>query len=201
MGRNRAFQAILPLRGKILNVEKTRLDKILANTEIRAMITAFGAGLDADFDETKLRYHKIICMTDADVDGSHIRILMLTFFYRHMRPLIDNGYVYIAQPPLYQIKRGNYLKYVYSDEELEATLNEIGREPKPTIQRYKGLGEMNPEQLWDTTMDPDQRIMLKVTVEDAIEADELFTLLMGDKVEPRREFIEQNSKLVVDLDV
>ena len=201
MGRNRAFQAILPLRGKILNVEKTRLDKILANTEIRAMITAFGAGLDADFDETKLRYHKIICMTDADVDGSHIRILMLTFFYRHMRPLIDNGYVYIAQPPLYQIKRGNYLKYVYSDEELEATLNEIGREPKPTIQRYKGLGEMNPEQLWDTTMDPDQRIMLRVTVEDAIEADELFTLLMGDKVEPRREFIEQNSKLVVDLDV
>ncbi len=201
MGRNRVFQAILPLRGKILNVEKTRLDKILANTEIRAMITAFGAGLDADFDETKLRYHKIICMTDADVDGSHIRILMLTFFYRHMRPLIDNGYVYIAQPPLYQIKRGNYLKYVYSDEELDATLNEIGREPKPTIQRYKGLGEMNPEQLWETTMDPDQRIMLKVTVEDAIEADELFTLLMGDKVEPRREFIEQNSKLVVDLDV
>ena len=201
MGRNRAFQAILPLRGKILNVEKTRLDKVLANAEIRAMITAFGAGMDADFDETKLRYHKIICMTDADVDGSHIRILMLTFFYRHMRPLIDNGYVYIAQPPLYQIKRGNYLKYVYSDEELEATLNEIGREPKPTIQRYKGLGEMNPEQLWETTMDPDQRIMLKVTVEDAIEADELFTLLMGDKVEPRREFIEQNSKLVVDLDV
>jgi DNA gyrase subunit B len=201
MGRNRAFQAILPLRGKILNVEKTRLDKILANAEIKAMITAFGAGMDADFDETKLRYHKIICMTDADVDGSHIRILMLTFFYRHMRPLIDNGYVYIAQPPLYQIKRGNYLKYVYSDEELESTLNEIGREPKPTIQRYKGLGEMNPEQLWDTTMDPDQRIMLKVTVEDAIEADELFTLLMGDKVEPRREFIEQNSKLVVDLDV
>ena len=201
MGRNRAFQAILPLRGKILNVEKTRLDKILANAEIKAMITAFGAGMDADFDETKLRYHKIICMTDADVDGSHIRILMLTFFYRHMRPLIDNGYVYIAQPPLYQIKRGNYLKYVYSDEELDATLNEIGREPKPTIQRYKGLGEMNPEQLWDTTMDPDQRIMLKVTVEDAIEADELFTLLMGDKVEPRREFIEQNSKLVVDLDV
>jgi len=199
MGRNRVNQAILPLRGKILNVEKTRLDKILANTEIRAMITAFGAGMDADFDETKLRYHKIICMTDADVDGSHIRILMLTFFYRHMRPLIDNGYVYIAQPPLYQIKRGNFLKYVYSDEELETTLNEIGREPKPTIQRYKGLGEMNPEQLWETTMDPETRIMLKV--EDAIEADELFTLLMGDKVEPRREFIEQNSKLVVDLDV
>ncbi len=201
LGRNRMFQAILPLRGKILNVEKTRLDRILANTEIKAMITAFGAGMDADFDETKLRYHKIICMTDADVDGSHIRILMLTFFYRHMRPLIENGYVYIAQPPLYQIKRGNFLRYVYSDEELEQTLTEIGREPKPTIQRYKGLGEMNPEQLWETTMDPESRIMLQVKVEDAIEADELFTLLMGDKVEPRREFIEQNSKLVVDLDV
>ncbi len=201
MGRNRMFQAILPLRGKILNVEKTRLDRMLANAEIKAMITAFGGGMDADFDEAKLRYHKIICMTDADVDGSHIRILLLTFFYRHMRPLVDNGYVYIAQPPLFQIKRGNFLKYVYSDEELESTLNEIGREPKPTIQRYKGLGEMNPEQLWDTTMDPEQRIMLKVTVEDAMEADALFTLLMGDKVEPRREFIEQNSKLVVDLDV
>ena len=140
-------------------------------------------------------------MTDADVDGSHIRILLLTFFFRHMRPLIDNGYVYIAQPPLYQIKRGKYEKYVYSDEELDATLNEIGREPKPVIQRYKGLGEMNAEQLWDTTMNPETRTMLQVKVEDAIEADELFTLLMGDKVEPRREFIEQNSKLVVDLDV
>lgn len=201
MGRDRRTQAILPLRGKILNVEKTRLDKMLANAEIKAMITAFGAGIDADFDETKLRYHKIICMTDADVDGSHIRILMLTFFYRHMRPLVEKGYVYIAQPPLYQIKRGKYEKYVYSDEELNETLNEIGREPKPTIQRYKGLGEMNPEQLWETTMDPEQRIMLQVKVDDAIEADELFTLLMGDKVEPRREFIEQNSKLVVDLDV
>jgi len=201
MGRNRSFQAILPLRGKILNVEKTRLDKVLANAEIKAMITAFGGGMDEDFDETKLRYHKIICMTDADVDGSHIRILLLTFFYRHMRPLIEHGYVYIAQPPLYQIKRGSFLKYVYSDEELEATLGEIGREPKPTIQRYKGLGEMNPDQLWETTMDPDTRIMLKINVEDAIEADELFTLLMGDKVEPRRDFIAENSKLVVDLDV
>ena len=201
MGRNRSFQAILPLRGKILNVEKTRLDKMLANAEIKAMITAFGGGMDEDFDETKLRYHKIICMTDADVDGSHIRILLLTFFYRHMRPLVENGYVYIAQPPLYQIKRGKYEKYVYSDEELNATLDEIGRDPKPVIQRYKGLGEMNPEQLWDTTMNPDTRIMLKVKVDDAIEADELFTLLMGDKVEPRKEFIEQNSKLVVDLDV
>lgn len=201
MGRNRMYQAILPLRGKILNVEKTRLDKMLANAEIKAMITAFGAGMGNDFDTSKLRYHKIICMTDADVDGSHIRILLLTFFYRHMRPLIEQGYVYIAQPPLYQIKRGKYLKYVYSDEELEATLNEIGREPKPDIQRYKGLGEMNPEQLWETTMDPETRIMLRVTVEDAVAADELFTLLMGDKVEPRREFIEQNSKLVKDLDI
>ncbi|MDO4572332.1 MAG: DNA gyrase subunit B, partial [Clostridia bacterium] len=201
MGRNRMTQAILPLRGKILNVEKTRLDRMLANAEIKAMITAFGAGMDDDFDVTKLRYHKIICMTDADVDGSHIRILLLTFFYRHMRPLIEQGYVYIAQPPLYQIKRGKYEKYVYSDEELDAVLNEIGREPKPTIQRYKGLGEMNPEQLWDTTMNPETRIMLRVEVDDAVEADQLFTLLMGDKVEPRREFIEQNSKLVVDLDV
>ena len=141
------FQAILPLRGKILNVEKARLDRILQNAEIRAMITAFGAGMDTDFDVSKLRYHKIICMTDADVDGSHIRILLLTFFFRHMRPLIEEGYVYIAQPPLYLIKRNKFEKYVYSDEELEATLNEIGRDPKPTIQRYKGLGEMNPEQL------------------------------------------------------
>lgn len=201
MGRDSRTQAILPLRGKILNVEKTRLDKMLANAEIRTMITAFGAGIDEDFDVEKLRYHKIVCMTDADVDGSHIRILLLTFFYRHMRPLIEQGYVYIAQPPLYQIKRGKYEKYVYSDEELDATLTEIGREPKPTIQRYKGLGEMNPEQLWDTTMDPATRIMLQVQVDDAVEADQLFTVLMGDKVEPRREFIEQNSKLVIDLDV
>ncbi|MDO4544197.1 MAG: DNA topoisomerase (ATP-hydrolyzing) subunit B [Clostridia bacterium] len=201
MGRNRVNQAILPLRGKILNVEKTRLDKMLANNEIRMMITAFGAGMDADFDDTKLRYHKIICMTDADVDGSHIRILLLTFFYRHMRPLIDKGYVYIAQPPLYQIKRGKTERYVYSDEELERALDEMGREPKPVIQRYKGLGEMNPEQLWETTMNPDSRILLQVKVEDAVLADELFTVLMGDKVEPRREFIEQNSKLVTDLDV
>ena len=201
MGRDRRHQAILPLRGKILNVEKTRLDRMLANAEIKAMITAFGAGMDDDFDETKLRYHKIICMTDADVDGSHIRILLLTFFYRHMRPLVEKGYVYIAQPPLYQIKRNKFMRYVYSDEELNATLDEIGREPKPIIQRYKGLGEMNPEQLWETTMDPETRIMLRVQVDDAIEADELFTLLMGDKVEPRKEFIEQNSKLVVDLDV
>ena len=164
------------------------------------MITAFGAGMDADFDETKLRYHKIICMTDADVDGSHIRTLLLTFFYRHMRPMIERGYVYIAQPPLYLIKKGNAERYVYSDEELNKTLDEIGRD-KIYIQRYKGLGEMNPEQLWDTTMDPANRIMLRVTMDDAMLADETFTLLMGDRVEPRREFIEQNSKLVADLDV
>ena len=201
MGRNPKYQAILPLRGKILNVEKARLDRMLASDTIKSMITAFGAGIDSEFDESKLRYHKIVCMTDADVDGSHIRILLLTFFYRHMRPLVENGYVYIALPPLYKVKRNKFLRYVYSDEELEATLNEIGQDPKPDIQRYKGLGEMNPEQLWETTMDPENRIMLKVTVDDAVEADRLFTLLMGDKVEPRREFIEQNAKLVTDLDV
>ena len=199
-GRDRHFQAILPLRGKILNVEKTRLDKMLGNAEIRCMITAFGAGMDSDFDETKLRYHKIICMTDADVDGSHIRTLLLTFFFRHMRPMIEKGYVYIAQPPLYLIKKPNFEKYVYSDEELERTLDEIGRD-RITVQRYKGLGEMNPEQLWDTTMDPEKRIMLQVTMDDAMAADEIFTVLMGDQVEPRREFIELNSKLVADLDI
>ena len=201
MGRNPKYQAILPLRGKILNVEKARLDRMLSSDAIKYMITAFGAGIDTEFDVSKLRYHKIICMTDADVDGSHIRILLLTFFYRHMRPLVDEGYVYIAQPPLYRIKRGKMQCYVYSDEELEEKLKEIGSDPKPEIQRYKGLGEMNPEQLWETTMDPEQRLMLKVTVEDAVEADRLFTLLMGDKVEPRREFIEQNAKLVTDLDI
>lgn len=200
-GRNPAFQAILPLRGKILNVEKARMDKILANNEIKSMITAFGAGIDEEFDVDKLRYHKIVCMTDADVDGSHIRILMLTFFFRHMRPLIEKGYVYIAQPPLYRITRGGNIWYAYSDEELAATLDQIGREPKPLINRYKGLGEMNPEQLWDTTMDPEKRIMLRVNMEDAMRADEIFTVLMGDKVDPRREFIEQNAKLVTDLDV
>ena len=201
LGRDRRFQAILPLRGKILNVEKTRLDKMLGNAEIKAMITAFGAGMGEEFDETKLRYHKIICMTDADVDGSHIRTLLLTFFYRHMRPMVEHGYVYIAQPPLYKVTKGKLQRYVYSDEELEALLNEIGREPKPVIQRYKGLGEMNAEQLWDTTMDPETRIMMRVELEDAMMADAIFTVLMGDKVEPRREFIEMNSKLVADLDV
>ena len=197
-GRDRHFQAILPLRGKILNVEKTRLDKMLGNAEIRCMITAFGAGIDSEFDESKLRYHKIICMTDADVDGSHIRTLLLTFFFRHMRPMIEKGYVYIAQPPLYLIKKGTVEKYVYSDEELNAYLDEIGRD-RITVQRYKGLGEMNPEQLWDTTMDPEKRIMLQVTMDDAMAADQVFTVLMGDQVEPRREFIEINSKLVADL--
>ncbi len=201
MGRNPEFQAILPLRGKILNVEKTRLDKMLANNEIRSMITAFGTGIDTEFDESKLRYHKIVCMTDADVDGAHIRILLLTFFYRHMRPLIEHGHIYAAQPPLYRITRGKNIWYAYDDEQLGRILNEIGRDPKPLINRYKGLGEMNPDQLWETTMDPDNRMMYRVHLEDAIRADEIFSTLMGDKVEPRNEFIEQNSKLVVDLDV
>lgn len=200
-GRNPAFQAILPLRGKILNVEKARLDRILSSDAIKSMITAFGAGIDCDFDESKLRYHKIVCMTDADVDGAHIRILMLTFFFRHMRPLLEKGYVYAAQPPLYKISRGKNIWYAYSDEELNNILNEIGRDPKPMINRYKGLGEMNADQLWETTMDPENRILWQVQLEDAMRADEIFTTLMGDKVEPRREFIEQNSKLVTDLDV
>ena len=201
MGRNPEFQAILPLRGKILNVEKTRLDKMLANNEIRSMITAFGTGIDTEFDESRLRYHKIVCMTDADVDGAHIRILLLTFFYRHMRPLIEHGRIYAAQPPLYRITRGKNIWYAYDDEQLSKILSEIGRDPKPLINRYKGLGEMNPDQLWETTMDPDNRMMYRVHLEDAIRADEIFSTLMGDKVDPRREFIEQNSKLVVDLDV
>ncbi|MDR3051052.1 MAG: DNA topoisomerase (ATP-hydrolyzing) subunit B [Oscillospiraceae bacterium] len=200
-GRDRHFQAILPLRGKILNVEKTRLDRILANNEIKAMITAFGCGVGQDFNLEKLRYHRIVCMTDADVDGSHIRILMLTFFYRYMRPLIEGGYVYIAQPPLYKVTRGKSERYVYDDAALEKLLGEIGRDNKPEIQRYKGLGEMSAQQLWETTMDPATRTMMRVKVEDAIAADEILTLLMGEKVEPRREFIEENCKLVVNLDI
>ncbi len=200
-GRDRHFQAILPLRGKILNVEKTRMDKVLANQEIKAMITAFGGGFGKEFDTAKLRYHRIVCMTDADVDGSHIRILLLTFFYRFMPQLIEEGYVYIAQPPLYKVTRGKTEKYVYSDAQLQAYLDELGRDAKPDIQRYKGLGEMSAEQLWTTTMDPTTRNMYKVTLKDAISADEMFTLLMGDQVEPRREFIEQNAKLVADLDI
>ena len=200
-GRDRHFHAILPLRGKILNVEKTRMDKALGNQEIKAMITAFGGGFGADFDESKLRYHRIVCMTDADVDGSHIRILMLTFFYRFMPKLIENGYVYIAQPPLYKVTKGKFMQYVYSDAQLQKVLDELGRDTKAEIQRYKGLGEMSAEQLWETTMNPETRIMYRVELKDAIAADELFTLLMGDQVEPRKEFIEQNAKLVADLDI
>ncbi|MGI6004350.1 MAG: DNA topoisomerase (ATP-hydrolyzing) subunit B [Christensenellales bacterium] len=199
-GRDRRFQAILPLRGKILNVEKTRLDRILANNEIRNMVTALGAGVGEEFNSEKLRYHKIICMTDADVDGSHIRTLMLTFFYRYMRPLIEQGYVYIARPPLYKVARGGSERYVYSDGELEAVLEEMGRDGV-NLQRYKGLGEMNAEQLWDTTMNPETRTMMQVSLEDAIAADEIFDVLMGERVGPRREFIEQNATLVTDLDV
>jgi len=199
-GRDRHYQAILPLRGKILNVEKARLDRILSNEEIKAMITAFGTGIGEDFDISKLRYHKIIIMTDADVDGSHIRTLLLTFFFRFMRPLIENGHVYIAQPPLYLVKKNRKEYYCYSDQELDELLNEIGRDGIE-VQRYKGLGEMNAEQLADTTMDPSKRTLLKVTMEDARRADEIFTILMGDKVEPRREFIEANAKLVTNLDV
>ena len=199
--RSRATQAILPLRGKILNVEKARLDRIYANAEIKAMITAFGCGVGDEFDISKLRYDRIVCMTDADVDGSHIRILMLTFFYRYMRPLIEQGHVYAAQPPLYKVTKGKMEKYVYDDDELQRLLDEIGRDPKPDIQRYKGLGEMSAEQLWQTTMNPETRTMMQITPEDAMAADEIFTLLMGDQVEPRRKFIEENADLVKDLDV
>ena len=200
--RSRATQAILPLRGKILNVEKARLDKILSNNEIRAMITAFGTGISDDFDISKLRYHKIIIMTDADVDGAHISTLLLTFFYRFMPELIKQGYVYMAQPPLYKIEKGKNIKYAYSDVELDKILNEIGRD-NVKIQRYKGLGEMNAEQLWDTTMDPEKRVLLRVTMdeEESSEIDLTFTTLMGDKVEPRREFIEANAKYVRNLDI
>ena len=200
-GRDRHFQAILPLRGKILNVEKTRLDKALGNNEIKSMLTAFGCGFGDEFDESKLRYHRIVCMTDADVDGAHIRILMLTFFYRYMRPLVEKGYVYAAMPPLYKVTKGKMEKYVYDDDELQKLLDEIGRDPKPDIQRYKGLGEMSAEQLWQTTMNPETRTMMQITPEDAMAADEIFTLLMGDQVEPRRKFIEDNADLVKDLDV
>ena len=199
-GRDRRFQAILPLRGKILNVEKARLDKVLNNGEIRTMITAFGSGIGEEFDITKRRYGKIIIMTDADVDGAHIRTLLLTFFYRYMKPLIENGHVYIAQPPLYQIRKGRSHWYTYSDEELAAKLDEIGRDGI-TVQRYKGLGEMNPEQLWETTMDPEKRTVLQVNLREAEEADAIFTVLMGDKVEPRRRFIEEHANLVRNLDI
>ena len=197
-GRDRRFQAILPLRGKILNVEKARINRVLENDEIKAMITAFGGGMQDDFDVKKLRYDRIICMTDADVDGSHIRILLLTFFFRFMRPLVEQGHVYIAQPPLYKVTKNKVDNYFYSDKELSDFLAANG---KCDIQRYKGLGEMNAEQLWETTMNPATRTMLKVTVEDAVQADAIFTLLMGDDAEPRRSFIAENAKLVSDLDV
>lgn len=201
-GRDRKTMAILPLRGKILNVEKARLDRMLNSDTIRSLITALGTGVGEEFDIDKTRYHKIIIMTDADVDGAHIRTLLLTFFYRHMRPLVDTGYLYIAQPPLYKVKKGKFEEYVFSDNELQETLEKIGREGNPPeIQRYKGLGEMNPEQLWETTMDPENRILLQVTLEDAIRADGIFTKLMGDKVQPRREFIQANAKKVQNLDV
>ena len=199
-GRDRRFQAILPLRGKILNVEKARLNHILENNEIKSMITAFGAGISTEFDESKLRYNKIICMTDADVDGAHIRILLLTFFFRFMRPLIEKGHVYAAQPPLYKLARGKEELYFYSDEDLEKNLTEFGRKGV-TIQRYKGLGEMTAHQLWDTTMNPEKRILVQINMKDAIEADRLFTELMGEDVNLRRKFIEENATLVEELDV
>ncbi len=197
-GRDRRFQAILPLRGKILNVEKARLTRIMENAEIRAMITAFGCGIDEEFDESKLRYDKIICMTDADVDGSHIRILLLTFFFRFMRPLIERGHVYIAQPPLYKCTKGKTVEYCYTDEELRAASERLG---KPEVQRYKGLGEMNASQLWETTMDPERRVLLQATMADAAEADSTFSILMGEQPELRRKFIEDNATLVKELDI
>ena len=201
--RSRATQAILPLRGKILNVEKARLDKVYANAEIKAMITAFGTGIHDDFDVTKLRYHKIIIMTDADVDGSHIATLLLTFIYRFMPELIKQGHVYLAQPPLYKLEKNKKEWYAYSDEELNQILTEVGRDQNNKIQRYKGLGEMDAEQLWETTMDPEKRILLRVNMDEEAESevDLTFTTLMGDKVEPRREFIEDNAKYVKNLDI
>lgn len=201
LGRDRNTQAILPLRGKILNVEKARLERILTNAEIRSMITAFGTGIGDEFDVSKLRYHKIVIMTDADVDGGHIRILMLTFLYRYLRPLVEQGFVYAAQPPLYLLKQGKEEHYCYSDDELDRLKEELGPNARYTIQRYKGLGEMDAEQLWETTMDPERRVLLQITVDDAMEADLIFDMLMGEKVEPRREFIQENAKYATNLDV
>lgn len=200
-GRDRHFQAILPLKGKILNVEKARLDKILSNNEVRALITAIGTGIGDEFDISKARYHKVVIMTDADVDGAHIRTLILTFFYRYMRQLLEAGYIYIAQPPLYKVQQGKRIEYAYNEKELEQVFAELPKSPKPNIQRYKGLGEMNPDQLWETTMDPSKRSMLLVNLDDAIEADETFDMLMGEKVEPRRNFIEANAQYVKNLDI
>jgi DNA gyrase subunit B len=198
-GRDRRFQAILPLRGKILNVERARLDKMLQNNEIRTLLTALGTGIGDQFDPTKLRYHRVVIMTDADVDGSHIRTLLLTFFFRHLEQLILDGHIYIAQPPLYRVRSGKQEAWAYTDEELQAALKKLGE--KSEIQRYKGLGEMNPEQLWDTTMDPGTRTLLQVTVDDSIEADETFDMLMGAAVPPRKKFIQTHAREVVNLDV
>lgn len=200
-GRDRKIQAILPLRGKILNVEKARLERILGNAEIRSMITAFGTGIGDEFDINKLRYHKIVIMTDADVDGGHIRILMLTFLYRYLKPLIENGYVYAAQPPLYLLRHGKDDHYLYSDYELDKLKEELGPNAKYTIQRYKGLGEMNSEQLWETTMNPENRVLNRIQLDDAMQADQLFDMLMGERVEPRRDFIRENAKYVENLDI
>ncbi|EOT46653.1 MULTISPECIES: DNA topoisomerase (ATP-hydrolyzing) subunit B [Enterococcus] len=204
-GRDREFQAILPIRGKILNVEKATMDKILANEEIRSLFTAMGTGFGGDFDVSKARYHKLVIMTDADVDGAHIRTLLLTLFYRYMRPIVEAGYVYIAQPPLYGVKQGKNITYVQpgkrAEEELQRVISELPASPKPSVQRYKGLGEMDDHQLWETTMDPENRMMLQVTVDDAIEADQVFEMLMGDRVEPRRAFIEENAHYVKNLDI
>ncbi|MEG2405676.1 MAG: toprim domain-containing protein, partial [Clostridiales bacterium] len=202
-GRNPKIQAILPLRGKIINVEKARLDKVLNNEEIRAMITAMGTGIGEDFDLTKARYRKLVIMTDADVDGAHIRTLLLTFFFRHMRKLIEAGYVYIAQPPLYRLRRGKSSRYVFDDAELEKVKLEWGKSENIDVSRFKGLGEMDPHELWETTMDPDNRMMQVVNLEDenSLLADEMFTILMGEKVEPRREFITANARYVENLDI
>jgi DNA gyrase subunit B len=198
-GRDRRFQAILPLRGKILNVERARLDKMLQNNEIRTLLTALGTGIGDQFDITKLRYHRVVIMTDADVDGSHIRTLLLTFFFRHLEQLILDGNIYIAQPPLYRVRSGKQEVWAYTDDELQAAQKKLGE--KAEIQRYKGLGEMNPEQLWDTTMDPGTRTLLQVTVDDSVEADETFDMLMGAAVPPRKKFIQTHAREVVNLDV
>ena len=200
MARDRRFQAILPLRGKILNVERARLDKMLASKEIKALIIAMGTGIGEDFDIEKLRYHRIVIMTDADVDGAHIRTLLLTFFYRHFRPIVDAGHIYIAQPPLYKISYGKNNHYAYSDDQRDKILKEIGK-TNPVIQRYKGLGEMNPEQLWETTMNPQNRTLLQVAVEEAHEADKTLDILMGEEVEPRKKFIQTHAKAAKNLDI
>jgi DNA gyrase subunit B len=198
-GRNREFQAILPLRGKILNVEKARMDKLLKSSAIRDLITALGTNIGTEFDLAKARYHRVIIMTDADVDGAHIRTLLLTLFYRYMKPLVENGYIYVAQPPLYKVYRGQKEVYVYTEQDMQKAVAEMGK--GANAQRYKGLGEMNPHQLWETTMDPATRVMKHVTIEDAVKADEMFTVLMGDAVEPRREYIMAHAKEVENLDV